>query len=77
MRKNEKWIQQTPIKKGALRNTVKHQYGKKGFTGKGTIRMTILHKMAKKRTKTGKQTRNARRAQMALNFRKMRKKKRN
>ena len=69
MAKNEKWIQKTPIKKGALTNTVKRQYGSKGFTDKGTIKVSVLRQLSKKRTKTGKQTKTSRRAQLALSFR--------
>lgn len=42
---------------GALRRTVKEQYGSRGFTQRGTIRESVLHKLAKKPGVTGKRAR--------------------
>ncbi|MHA1829057.1 MAG: hypothetical protein ACTSX6_10480 [Candidatus Heimdallarchaeaceae archaeon] len=67
MGKNERWIQEAIEKPGSLRNYVKRKYGKRGFTRRGTIKVKILRKLAKKKGKVG------RRARLALTLRKLRK----
>jgi len=65
---NELWIQEAIEKPGALRRYVKREYGKRGFTKRGTIRVKVLRKLAKKKGVTG------RRARLALTLRKLPKK---
>jgi len=69
--KKEKWIQKTNMKKDALRNYVKRTYGKEGFTNKGTIKVSLLRKLAND-SRVSSVTR--KRAQLALNLRKIKKK---
>ena len=66
-RKNRFWIQGAIKNEGALRRTVQRQYGKKGFTKRGTIKVEVLRELSKKGGKTG------RRARLALTLRKLRK----
>jgi hypothetical protein len=63
MRKNY-WIQKAIKKEGALTETVKRRYGKRGFTSKGTIKTEVLRELAKEKGVTGK------RARLALTLRK-------
>jgi len=46
---------------GALRRTVKQEYGSRGFTERGTIRESVLHKLAKEPGVIGKRARLAER----------------
>jgi len=64
-----KWISKAVKKEGALRQTVRRRFGKRGFTDRGTIKVKILRKLAKEAGKTGK------RAKLALTLRGLRKKK--
>jgi hypothetical protein len=52
----EKWIPRD-LKKGALTETVKRRYGEKGFTEAGTIKVSVLHTLAKEPGVTGKRAR--------------------
>jgi len=67
-RRRKLWIQRAIEKPGALTRTVKRKYGKKGFTKRGTIKVSVLRKLAKRKGVTGK------RARLALTLRKLRKK---
>jgi len=67
-RRRKFWIQRAIEKPGALTRTVKRKYGKKGFTRRGTIKVEVLRKLAKRKGVTG------RRARLALTLRKLRKK---
>ena len=60
------WIQEAIKHPGALRAYVKRKYGSRGFTKKGTIKVSILRKLAKKKGKVG------RRARLALTLRRLR-----
>jgi len=62
------WIQEAIRKPGALRAYVKRKYGKKGFTSKGTIKVSILRDLANEPGKIG------RRARLALTLRRLRRK---
>lgn len=64
-KKPKKWIAKAIKKPSALRTTVKRRYGKKGFTQKGTIKVSVLNKMAKEKGVTGK------RAKLAKTLRKL------
>jgi len=66
MAKKEKWIQRAIKKKGALREYVLKKYGKKGFTSRGTIKVSVLKELAEKGGTIGK------RARLALTLRKLR-----
>lgn len=63
----EYWIQKAIKKPGALRQYVKRKYGRKGFTRRGTIKVSILRDLANEPGKIGK------RARLALTLRKLRK----
>jgi len=60
------WIQEALQRPGALRAYVRRRYGKRGFTPKGTIRVALLKRLAKKKGKLG------RRARLALTLRRLR-----
>jgi len=62
-----RWIQKAIKRKGALRAYVRRKYGNKGFTKRGTIKVSILRKLAHKPGKIGK------RARLALTLRNLRK----
>ena len=67
-----RFIQKAKLKKGALRKEVKRIHGKKGFTERDTIKVSILRDMSNKRNKrTKKLTKNAKRARFALTLRKL------
>lgn len=68
MAKNEYWIQEAIKRPGALRAYVKRRYGKKGFTERGTIKVSVLRDLANEPGTIG------RRARLALTLRKLRKK---
>lgn len=53
----EKWIAPAIKKPGALRATVQRHYGSKGFTEKGTIKVSILNKLSKEKGITGRRAR--------------------
>ncbi len=55
--KKEYWIQDATEGFGNYRRSVKHRYGKKGFTSHGTIKRDVIEKDAKKAGKLGKQAR--------------------
>lgn len=40
------WMKKLKLKSGALTNYVKRKFGKRGFTGRGTIRKAILSSIA-------------------------------
>jgi len=67
--KDEYWIQEAIKKPGALRRTVKRRYGEKGFTERGTIKVSVLRDLSNEPGKTGQ------RARLALKLRKFNKKK--
>ena len=70
MAKGKKNFIQEAIKKpGALTDTVKRRFGKKGFTRDGKIKVSVLRKLAKEKGITGQ------RARLALTLRDMPKKK--
>lgn len=66
MRRKRNWIQRAIKRKGALRRTVRRIYGPKGFTARGTIKVSVLKELAKRKGVTG------RRARLALTLRKLR-----
>lgn len=70
MARKKKWIQEAVEKPGALKRSVRRKYGSRGFTSKGTIKVSVLKKEAKKKGKTGK------RARLAWTLRKLGRKKR-
>ncbi len=39
-----KWIKKAIKKKGSYRACVKHRFGKKGFTDRGTIKQSVINK---------------------------------
>ncbi|MCR6692289.1 MAG: hypothetical protein MRT15_07850 [archaeon YNP-LCB-003-016] len=69
-KKVEYWIQKAIKNPGSLRRYVKKVYGSRGFTSRGTIKVSILKKLAKKPGKVGK------RARLALTLRRLATKKR-
>jgi len=62
-KKEALWIQEAIEKPGALRETVKRRFGGRGFTERGTIKVEVLHKLAKEKGVTGQ------RARLALKLR--------
>lgn len=64
--RRKRWIQKAIKKKGALRRYVKRKYGKRGFTERGTIRVSVLRSLSKRKGTIG------RRARLALTLRKLR-----
>lgn len=66
MRRNKRWIQKAIKRPGALRRTVLRRYGRKGFTSRGTIKVSVLRELAKEPGVTG------RRARLALTLRRLR-----
>jgi hypothetical protein len=69
-RKDKYWFQKAIKSPGALRRYVKKVFGNRGFTKHGTIRVSILKKLAKKPGKIGK------RARLVLTLRRLAAKKR-
>jgi len=65
---SDRWIQEAIKRPGALRQYVKRKYGKKGFTERGTIKVSILRDLANEPGIVGQ------RARLALTLRKLRKK---
>jgi len=63
---SDRWIQEAIKRPGALRQYVKRKYGKKGFTERGTIKVSVLRDLANEPGKVGK------RARLALTLRKLR-----
>ncbi|KKN83079.1 hypothetical protein LCGC14_0303450 [marine sediment metagenome] len=64
------------LEKGTLRTYVKRNYGEKGFTGKDTIKVSVLHdiKQGKKTPKGNKpNAKTKKRANFAINSRKWKK----
>jgi len=61
------WIRQAIKKPGALKKYIERRYGKRGFTERGTIKLKVLRRLAKRKGKIGK------RARLALTLRKLRK----
>lgn len=73
MTKTKKWIQGATKEgcRGSLTKDVRQRYGKKGFTARGTIKKSVLTELSQdKNMRTGKTTKVARKARMALNIRK-------
>lgn len=66
MRKKNCWIKNAKLKKGSLKRTVRQEFDNKGFTDRGTIKVSALQKLAKRPGKTG------RRARLALTLRRIR-----
>jgi len=66
-RSKKYWIQKAIKKPGAYRRSVYRRYGEKGFTERGTIKVSIMRKDAKKPGKIGQ------RARLALRLRELRK----
>lgn len=52
-----KFIQKAIKHPGALRKTVREQYGRAGFTARGTIKEPVLHHLAKQHGVTGRRAR--------------------
>jgi len=67
----KRWIQTAIKKPNALRNYVRRRYGRRGFTKRGSIKVSVLKKLAKSENKTIRA-----RARLALTLRRLRKKKR-
>lgn len=63
------WIQEAIEKPGALRSYVKRRFSKRGFTDKGTIKVSILYKLKRSKNPTIRK-----RASLALTLRRMNKK---
>lgn len=70
VRKPGKWIQKVAKHKGALHRNVQSRYGKRGFTKRGTIKPSIITKLAHEPGIVG------RRARFAKNVGKLRRGKR-
>ena len=66
MPRKKKWIQKAIKKPGALRAYVKRRFGEEGFTKSGTIKMSVLRELAKRKDTIG------RRARLAMTLRGMR-----
>lgn len=74
---NRLWIQRAVEgNKGKLREDIQEDYGKEGFTKRGTIKVSTLKKASKHKTpKLKKDSKMAKRARLALTLRGLRKKK--
>lgn len=74
-RRGPKWIWK--LKAGTLTAYLKARFGRKAFTGRGTIKVNYLRDLANQAGRVGKGVteRTRKRAQAALNLRKLRKKK--
>jgi len=66
-RRRRNWIQKAIKSPGALRRYVKRKWGVKGFTKRGTIKVSILKDLSNEPGKVG------RRARLALTLRGFRK----
>ena len=64
---SDRWIQEAIKRPGALRQYVKRKYGQRGFTERGTIKVSVLRDLANEPGKVGQ------RARLALTLRKLRK----
>lgn len=62
--RKKRFIKGAIKKPGALRRTVRRRFGSRGFTKRGTLRVSTVRKLAKERGKTGQ------RARFALRLRK-------
>jgi len=60
-----RWIQKAIKHPGALRAYVRRRFGRRGFTKRGTIKVSILRKLAKRKGRIG------RRARLALTLRRL------
>ena len=60
-----RWIQKAIKRPGSLRAYVKRRFGRRGFTKKGTIKVSILRKLSKKKGTIG------RKARLALTLRRL------
>ena len=60
-----RWIQKAIKHPGSLRAYVKRRFGRRGFTKRGTIKTSILRKLAKRKGTIG------RRARLALTLRRL------
>lgn len=71
----ERWIQEAvrPKNKGKLRKYVRRRYGDRGFNERGSIKTSVLHELIRD---PGVGMTTKRRAQFALNVRRMRQNKR-
>lgn len=69
-----RWIQKAIKNPGALREYVKRNYGKEGFTKDGDIKVSVLRQLARGIGPSGRSVSETtrRRAQLALNLRGMR-----
>ena len=67
----EKFIKKAIKEPGALRASVRRLFGDKGFTKRGTIRVSVLRDLAK----NARNRLTRRRASLALTLRKLRRKK--
>jgi len=68
---DDEWIQSAIKRPGSLRSYTKRKYGNRGFTKRGTIKVSYLRKMTKSKSPIVR-----RRANLALNLRKIRPNKR-
>lgn len=73
-KKGEKWIYK--LKPSTLTNYLRRRFGRKAFTGEGTIKVSYLRDLANKTGKIGKgiTEKTRKRAQAALTLRKLKKK---
>jgi len=70
-RRKKKWIQRAIKKPGALQKYVLRKFGSEGFTERGTIKVSVLRKLASSPHVSDK---TRRRAILALTLRRLRKK---
>lgn len=70
MGQSKMWIQQSIKNPGSLRRYVSRKFGRRGFTKKGTIKVSVLRKIARDKNVSSR-VRN--RARLALTLRKLRK----
>jgi hypothetical protein len=69
----KKWIAEAHLKAGALTNWIKARIGDRGFTGAGTIRVSVLRaiKAGKKIGGVVPSAKTIQRAQTAINLKKL------
>lgn len=73
VKQRKAWIQQAIKNPGSLRQYVSRKYGRRGFTKKGAIKVSILRRIAKD-TRVSNKVRS--RARLALTLRRLRRAKR-
>jgi len=70
-KRDKKWIQGAIKKEGSLRDYIRRRYGDAGFTERGTIKISVLRRLAED-PEVSEKTR--KRARLALTLREIRKK---